>query len=124
MITEIDVRAVLNSIIDPCSAAAGAPAGLQDMGLVREIVIAPGQGDRTDVKVVIAVTEFGCLMGAPFVHEALERLALLEKIGEVDIRLDDRFDWLPSDMDPDYRARLQAGRDQRGRIPIRVHHSR
>jgi len=34
---EAEIRAVLNEIIDPCSAAAGAPIGLVDMGIVHDI---------------------------------------------------------------------------------------
>ena len=35
MISDADVRASLNEIIDPCGAAAGCPVGLDEMGLVR-----------------------------------------------------------------------------------------
>jgi metal-sulfur cluster biosynthetic enzyme len=34
---EAEIRRVLNEIIDPCSAAAGAPIGLVDMGIVHEL---------------------------------------------------------------------------------------
>lgn len=121
MITEAEIRSALNSIVDPCSAAAGVPAGLQDMGLIREVTVAPGHGAAVHIKVVIAVTEYGCLMGAPFAQSAYERLSALQEEAQVEVELDHRFDWHTSDMDPAYRARLDSFRaGHRGKtIPIR-----
>ena len=128
MISEAQVRAALNTIIDPCSVAAGAPAGLQDMGLVRHVTIgslSDGQAGgraKVSVQVVIGVTEFGCLMGAPFAMEAQACLARLVDVDQVDVQLDGTFDWLPQDMDPAYRARLHSHRQQRANSvqPIRI----
>jgi len=33
------IRAALNEIVDPCSVVAGAPAGLDEMGLVRRLCV-------------------------------------------------------------------------------------
>jgi metal-sulfur cluster biosynthetic enzyme len=71
------VRATLNEIVDPCSAAAGAPAGLDDMGLVRSVEVAERDG-RVTVSVRIGVTEPGCFMIYPFAREARQRLGELE----------------------------------------------
>jgi metal-sulfur cluster biosynthetic enzyme len=101
--TEAGVRAALNTVVDPCSVAAGSPAGLDDMGLVRRVEV-----DGADVRVVIGVTEYGCVMGAPFAIEAYRLLEGLDGVGRVDVELDDAFDWLPDDMSPAYRARLAA----------------
>jgi metal-sulfur cluster biosynthetic enzyme len=121
VISESDIRAALNTIVDPCSAVAGAPAGLQDMGLIRRVTIEEGEvGAR--VSVVIAVTEFGCLMGAPFVQEAYDRLLKLGGFEHIEVNLDDKFDWVASDMDPAYQARLDMHRrrPQRNVVPIKV----
>jgi len=111
-LTEQDVRSVLNTIIDPCSRVAGAPAGLIDMGLIRRLSLVPSAG-RTDVHVVIGVTEYACLIGPAFATEAYKKLAVLPGIGEVLVELDGEFDWDPDDMSPEYRRRL-ARRHQRG----------
>lgn len=119
MKTEQEIRAALNRVIDPCSVAAGCTAGLDDMGLVREVALRETAAG-THVEVVIAVTEYGCLMGAPFATESYKALCDLPGVADVEVRLDSRFDWDPLDMSEAYRARLQRHREGRpGVIPIR-----
>jgi metal-sulfur cluster biosynthetic enzyme len=119
VITEPDVRAVLNGIIDPCSSAAGCPAGLDEMGLLRSVQI-----DQTEagaaVHVVIGVTEYGCLMGAPFAAEAYKRLEALPGIAVVAVELDQAFDWDRDDMRSDYQQRLRTYRAQRRLLEVPV----
>jgi metal-sulfur cluster biosynthetic enzyme len=105
---ELEVRRILNEIIDPCSRATGEPAGLADMGLVHEVEVS-GSGPNTTVRVVIGITEFGCMMGGAFVHDAHARLAGVFGGANVRVQLSDRFDWLPEHMTAAYRQRL-AGR--------------
>jgi metal-sulfur cluster biosynthetic enzyme len=120
MIVERDVRAALNEIIDPCSSAAGCPAGLDEMGLVRAVEIAPTETGAA-VRVVIGVTEYGCLMGAPFAAEAYKRLETLPGVARVAVELDQAFDWDRDDMSAAYRERLSRHRQRRGLgIPIVV----
>lgn len=120
MIDEARVRATLNEILDPCSRAAGCPAGLDDMGLVRVVEVQTTQ-QGASVRIVIGVTEYGCLMGAPFAAEAHKRLAAVEGIVAVDVVLDDRFDWDRDDMSAAYRERLARHRARRGiGIPVVV----
>jgi metal-sulfur cluster biosynthetic enzyme len=119
MMTEQEVRSALNGVIDPCSVAAGCSAGLDDMGLVRMVELRETPAGLR-VEVVIAVTEYGCLMGAPFASEAYKALCGLPGIAHVEVKLDDRFDWVPEDMSEPYRARLHHHRSWRnGVIPIR-----
>jgi metal-sulfur cluster biosynthetic enzyme len=119
MITESTVRATLNTIIDPCSSAAGCPAGLDEMGLVRTVDIRDVAAGA-DVRVVIGVTEPGCLMSAPFATEAYKRLYALPGISAVTVELDMAFDWDLGDMSPDYQQRLQAHRARRRQINIPI----
>jgi hypothetical protein len=46
MLDEARVRTTLNTIVDPCSRAAGAPAGIAEMGLVRQIEVHHSPGGR------------------------------------------------------------------------------
>jgi metal-sulfur cluster biosynthetic enzyme len=119
MICESDVRAELNQIIDPCSRAAGLPAGLEEMGLVRAVKLRDTAAG-TDVSVVIGVTEYGCLMGAPFANEAYKRLKALPGLGVLEVRLDTDFDWDVADMRRDYQERLKLHRARRGLLKIPV----
>jgi metal-sulfur cluster biosynthetic enzyme len=105
------VRAVLNTIIDPCSRAAGAPAGLVDMGLIRHLKVMPATDrDGVDVQVVIGVTEYACLIGPSFAAEARKKLASMAGIRNLVIDLDGEFDWDPQDMSQAYQAQLRERR--------------
>jgi metal-sulfur cluster biosynthetic enzyme len=121
MISDVDVRASLNEIIDPCSAAAGCSAGLDEMGLVRAVEVSE-TASGTDIRVVIGVTEYGCLMGAPFANEAYKRLQALPGAAIITVELDGKFDWDRDDMRADYQERLKRHRIVRGllRIPVVV----
>jgi metal-sulfur cluster biosynthetic enzyme len=110
MIGEPEVRAVLNEIIDPCSRAAGEPAGLVDMGLVRRIEVCD-KGTR--VEVVLALTEPTCLMGFPFMRSAHQRLTALPGVERVDVTLDPAFEWTQAELSPAYATRLRERRGSR-----------
>jgi metal-sulfur cluster biosynthetic enzyme len=104
-----DVRAALNEIVDPCSAAMGAPAGIDDMGLIRDVDVADGG----HVTVRIGLTEPTCLMGPAFVRSAEERLSALEGVADVDVALTSGLDWTPARMSASYAARLERLRATR-----------
>lgn len=114
MIDEAVVRAELNEIADPCSAAIGARAGLIDMGLIRDLRIVDGEGGAA-ISLTIAATDPGCLMIYPFANEAQKRLAALPGVAEVSVTMDVSHDWVPADMSPEYRERLAALRARRRR---------
>lgn len=109
MISVAEVRAVLNSIVDPCSAAAGVPAGLCDMGLVHAVAVRDGPAGRR-VEITLGVTEPGCFMVGSFAAEARSRLLALDDVDAVDLTLDEGFDWSEEAMNPAYRTRLAAHR--------------
>ena len=89
------------------------------MGLVRDVQIADGP-TGTDVHVVIGVTEYGCLMGAPFATEAYSRLEAIPGIGVVFVELDQAFDWDRDDMRSDYVERLRAHRANRRLVALPI----
>jgi metal-sulfur cluster biosynthetic enzyme len=106
-VTVETVREALNTIVDPCSVTAGAPAGLVDMGLVRSIQLHAGHANVT-----IGVTEPMCLMGAIFLRDVRSILASLDGIDSFDVRFDHNLRWDESMMAPSYRIALQTKRAQ------------
>lgn len=113
-----EIEAVLNGIIDPCSEVAGNPAGLIDMGLIRDLRIEPAEAGSVVVHGAVRVTEPGCLMGAVFLREARERLEKLPGVMRVALELSQDFDWHPLDMAGAPRARMLELRQAiRQRLP-------
>jgi metal-sulfur cluster biosynthetic enzyme len=104
MTLRAQVEAVLNTVIDPCSVAAGAPAGLVDMGLVSSLAI----DERGEVDVAVRVTHPSCLMAPVFLAQVQAALDDLEGVTAVRAALDPSFDWTPANM-------FAAYRDHRGR---------
>jgi len=120
MLTEASVRRILNTIIDPCSTLAGAPAGIDEFGLVRRVQVVQ-QPDGTDVAVTLGVTEPGCYMAVYFADQAYALLRAEKEIKSVTIELDLTGDWTPDDMSSTYRARLDGVRATRRRnLQLRV----
>lgn len=113
MTTEGEVREALNGIVDPCSTAAGVPAGLCDMGLVHAVDVDPG--GRVSVR--LGVTEPGCFMIGSFAAEARIRLLALGDVTAVELELDEGFDWTEDSMDPAYRKRLVEHRRSKATGP-------
>jgi metal-sulfur cluster biosynthetic enzyme len=107
------MRLELNSIIDPCSVTAGAPAGLVEMGLVREarVEVLEQGGFRAHVR--ICVTHPFCLMAAVFLNEVEKRLRTLPDLKELDVSMDSSTLWTPDLMSPEYRVRLDSVRKSR-----------
>ena len=114
--TTADIRARLNAIVDPCSLAAGAPAGIADMGLVREVVVEETPAGAV-IRVRIGLTEPGCMIGASFVTRAHECLEPLAGVARVEVTLEHDCDWTPADLDPAYARRLDAVRANRRPAP-------
>lgn len=108
-VDEDRVRAAVNAVPDPCSVTAGVPAGLDDMGLVRDVTISGPPGARR-VVVAIRLTEPTCLMGHVFVPAARAAVRALPGVTEVDVRLDPDPGWSERDLRPAYRRRLLEAR--------------
>lgn len=106
---EAAIREALETIVDPCSAVAGAPAGLLTMGLIRRLEIAP-EPEGAAVRLTIGVTEPSCLMGAAFVDAARRKVSTVPGVARVEATLDTEHSWIPDDMDATYQARLAARR--------------
>ena len=110
------IGALLNEVVDPCSAAAGAPAGLVDMGLIRTLEVQEGEGGL-EVTVVVRVTHPSCMMAPIFLAQVQNLVHALPGVSAIHASLDTGFDWTPDDMTPAYRARLSRHRAAVGRGP-------
>ncbi|MHA6687318.1 metal-sulfur cluster assembly factor [Mesorhizobium sp. A556] len=103
------IAQTLEAIVDPCSIASGAPAGLVSMGLVGDINIMQAT-DSADVEVTLYITEPGCMMAALFQITAKQKLEQIEGVGSVDVKVDYGHIWGPEQMTPEYRERLREYR--------------
>src|SRR6202021_2635337 len=86
-----------------------APAGLDDMGLIRRLALAEGAGG-VEGHLGIGVTEYGCLIAPALASEARKLLSALPGVAAIDIELDREFDWEPADMSAAYRQQLAQRR--------------
>jgi metal-sulfur cluster biosynthetic enzyme len=114
---EPGIRQLLNAIIDPCSVAAGTPAGLEDMGLVRALMISE-TSEGVHVDVTLAVTHPFCMMSAVFVNETRTQLSELPTVTSVEVGLDGAFLWTEEHYSPDYAARRRESLLARGITPL------
>ena len=105
MVNRQAVMAALESVIDPCSMAAGAPAGLVSMGLVGDVDIRTG-GGGADVRVTLFLTEPGCMMSALFQITATQKLEELDGVRQAQVEIDHGHVWGPEQMEPGYRASI------------------
>jgi metal-sulfur cluster biosynthetic enzyme len=113
MVTEANIRSALNEIVDPCSRAAGAPAGLVDMGMIPTVSIANLDDGQADVSVKLIVTHPFCMMSSIFINEIDQKLSEMPGIGKVSVEFDASDFWTPDLMSDGYRERLEANRARR-----------
>lgn len=116
------IAQTLEAIVDPCSMAAGAPAGLVSMGLVGDVVIRD-QAGGADVSVTLFVTEPGCMMSALFQITAKDKLEQVAGISSVEVKVDHGHIWEPSQMTAEYRERLREYRSCQAKHMKQVHAS-
>ncbi len=115
VIDEAAVRSALDSVVDPCSVAAGAPAGLAELGIVRDVALTR-EADGCRVRVLLGLTDPTCMMGPAFMESAREAVLGLAGVTSVEVAFDsDSTAWSPQDMAPDYHRRLAIVRTARGR---------
>jgi metal-sulfur cluster biosynthetic enzyme len=112
-ITETAIRDTLNEIVDPCSRAAGAPAGLVDMGMIPTITVGEMGDGQAEVGVKLIVTHPFCMMSSIFINEIGQKLSAIPGIGKVNVEFDARDFWTPDLMSDSYRTRLEDMRARR-----------
>jgi metal-sulfur cluster biosynthetic enzyme len=104
---EAAIRDRLATIIDPCSAAAGRPLNILDMGLVKGIELEDG-----GLTVHLRLTSPMCGLGWYFVQQADRQLSDLPGVTHVMVTLDNGLEWTPEAMAPavrEARARWLEG---------------
>jgi metal-sulfur cluster biosynthetic enzyme len=98
-----DISAALATVIDPCSAATGAPLSLLDMGLIR-------RAERVGVgvvKVELRLTSPICWNAAPMMQAIEDALLQLSDVDEVRTTADHGLEWNPGHMSSSAKTRLQ-----------------
>jgi metal-sulfur cluster biosynthetic enzyme len=112
---EAAVRAAVNTVGDPCSAAHGMPIGIEDMGLVEHL----GIEEDGRVSVRLRLTSPCCGMIGYFIEGVTERVSAVPDVRSVDVTVDAGLDWEPSMMSD--RAREQRRENLRGLgIPLSI----
>jgi metal-sulfur cluster biosynthetic enzyme len=112
------VMSGLEEVIDPCSVTAGAPLSVVDMGLVNELSV----GEEGMVRVSMRATSAMCTMIAGIMKIAEERLARVEGVTRVEIKLCSGAIWTEADMTERGRRILQARRERsRAEVTVRPH---
>ena len=105
---EHGARAILNEIIDPCSAARGVPIGLADMGMVRAVEVV-SDDDGFGIEATLRITSPGCMLAMDFEQQA--RLMFADAGATwVRIHWDTTFDWTHNDIAGPARERLARHR--------------
>jgi metal-sulfur cluster biosynthetic enzyme len=93
MVREADVRAVLGTVIDPCSAANGTDLSIVEMGLLDSITVEDGH-----VEVGLMVTSPMCTMVPYVIREIREDVGELGGVESVEVTADNGLEWIPSMM--------------------------
>ena len=105
---ETGIRAILATIMDPCSVGMGCPLSIEAMGLVSTVEV----GSNV-IAVSLRLTQPGCHFAALLQQEAEERIAEFAGTRVVHIEITDDLAWSEADIAPAGRARLQAMREAR-----------
>jgi metal-sulfur cluster biosynthetic enzyme len=113
MVTEASIRDTLNQIVDPCSRAAGAPAGLVEMGMIPTVTLTDFSDGQVEVGVKLIVTHPFCMMSSIFISEIDQKLSAMPGVGKVNVEFDARDFWTPDLMSDGYRQRLDDIRARR-----------
>lgn len=101
------IERALRTVTDPCTAAAGLPLSIVDLGLIRDIEV---NGDHVELQVTL--TEPGC----PFLHRVLDAiyrsLDHLDEVRSVHVQLTWAPPWTPNDLSPFARHKLHRARQR------------
>ena len=105
-----EVRRNLGRIVDPCSIATGTPISLEEMGMVKDVVV-----QNRDVTVTLILTSPICWQVGNIIEAVESAVGSIDGVGSVRCTVDHDEDWLPDRMDPAVRRRLRTLRP----LPVR-----
>ncbi len=105
-IMEDQVRAALADVIDPCSVTAGAPLSVLDMGMILNLRVE----DSGRVSIEMRATSAMCTMIAGIMKIAEDRVAQVEGVNGVDVKLRSGPMWTEADMTEKGRSILNERR--------------
>jgi metal-sulfur cluster biosynthetic enzyme len=100
------VRAALDDVIDPCSVTAGAPLSIVDMGML----LALSTDERGHVCIEMRATSAMCTVIASIMKTAEERIARVEGVTSVEVKLRSGPLWTEGEMTDKGRAALNERR--------------
>jgi metal-sulfur cluster biosynthetic enzyme len=105
-----EVRQRINEIVDPCSSAMATPIGIDDLGILEEVVV-----DGDDVRVVLLPTSPHCLYVGLFEEQIEARVGALPWVRSVDVSLTRSMEiWDEGRLSELARRRLGRRRERRG----------
>jgi metal-sulfur cluster biosynthetic enzyme len=108
----------LEEVIDPCSITAGVPLSVVDMGLINKLTV----DEEGIVRVSMRATSAMCTMIAGMMKVAEERLARVDGVTRVEIKLCSGAIWTEADMTERGRRTLAARRERsRAEVAVRPH---
>ena len=100
----IEIINILKQCYDP-----EIPIDLWNLGLIYDIEITSGVGDKKDVKITMSLTTPGCTMGQHMADDIKNKIKALEKINNIKVNVTFDPPWTP-EMMTDY-AREKLGYD-------------
>lgn len=110
------IEEALALVDDPCSIAARAPLNVLELGLIRDCHI----DDDGCVHIAVSPTAPSCVLIASIVEGIERRVAAVDGVTGVDVRIDTDTIWLPTMMTDAGRAKLHRRRSgSRISVPVR-----
>jgi metal-sulfur cluster biosynthetic enzyme len=95
----------LSKVMDPCSFAFGSPISIVNLGLIDALEIS-----GTKVTLRLLLTMPACLMFGDIASQAQAALLEVDGVDEVDVKLEDRFEWSESRMSADTQRQMAERR--------------
>ncbi len=105
---EAQIRAVLTTIMDPCSVGMGCPLSIEAMGLVPTVEI-----QSHVIAVSLRLTQPGCHFAALLQQEIEERITAYAGSRSVQVRVTEDWTWSETAISAEGRTRLRAMREAR-----------
>jgi metal-sulfur cluster biosynthetic enzyme len=105
MTLESELRALIQTIPDPCSLATGVPLSIGEMGLLQALECSEGR-----VTVRLQLTSPMCMMAAYFMREIEQRLRTHADVQSVHVEFDHALEWRPEHISAEGRQRLSERR--------------